>query len=334
MQSLAGAVMIAKKNRYNSANLCFWTCPCYSKRWLSFAQRIQLEKSFITCFDLKERASLSTESILYEGAPPHLLVSRRGICLPGRACESGLATLALTASCLWAKNTVQTVPGSLPGSRKGAHSQCFSATATRDMVGMVRHHKYLLGQVVPAMRRSMRMVTTSRFLYSASLVPWTEAELDKLDTKWLQIQRKAWKLPPGYPSAPLSFPSACGGCAEMHPLVPMIQALAKHVEQLVQASLLCLTSCVRRQSASTNGFVSSLWQLWLSQWARAGHMFGNRAAAACRPDSAPHPSLWSAASPDQAPCLLLPGSGRTRSSVNRGVLNLEEFRLGIHIKFV
>ena len=79
----------------------------------------------------------------------------------------------------------------------------------------------------------MRMVATSRFRYSAPLVPWTEAELDKLDTKWLQIQRKAWKLPPGYPSAPLAFPSACGGCAEMHPLVPMIQALAKHVEQLV-----------------------------------------------------------------------------------------------------
>jgi hypothetical protein len=97
------------------------------------------------------------------------------------------------------------------------------------MVGMVRHHKYLLGRMVPA----MRMVATLRFRQSAPLVPWTEAELDKLHIKWLQIQRAAWKLPPGYPSAPLAFPSACGGCAEMHPLVPMIQALAKHVEQLV-----------------------------------------------------------------------------------------------------
>jgi hypothetical protein len=69
--------------------------------------------------------------------------------------------------------------------------------------------------------------------YTEQFLPWTEAELDKLHTKWLQIQRAAWKLPPDYPSAPLAFPSACGGCAEMHPLVPMIQALAKHVEQLV-----------------------------------------------------------------------------------------------------
>jgi hypothetical protein len=50
------------------------------------------------------------------------------------------------------------------------------------------------------------MAATSRFRYSAPLVPWTEAELDKLHIKWLQIQRAAWKPPPGYPSAPLAFP--------------------------------------------------------------------------------------------------------------------------------
>ncbi len=56
---------------------------------------------------------------------------------------------------------------------------------TRDMVDMVQHHKYWLGQMVLA----MRMVATLRFRYSAPLVPWTEAELDKLHIKWLQIQR-------------------------------------------------------------------------------------------------------------------------------------------------
>ena len=79
----------------------------------------------------------------------------------------------------------------------------------------------------------MRMVAASRFRYSAPLVPWTDAELDGLHRVWLQVQRAAWRLPPGYPSAPLSFPSARGGCPEAHPVVTMVQALAKHIEQLV-----------------------------------------------------------------------------------------------------
>ena len=37
----------------------------------------------------------------------------------------------------------------------------------------------------------------------------------------------------GHPSARLAVPSARGECAEMHPIVPMIQALTKHVKQLV-----------------------------------------------------------------------------------------------------
>ena len=100
---------------------------------------------------------------------------------------------------------------------------------TRDIVSKARRHQYLLGQMVPA----MRMVATSRFRYSAPLVPWTDAELDRLHRVWLQVQRAAWRLPPGYPSAPFLFPSARGGCPEAHPVVPMVQALAKHIEQLV-----------------------------------------------------------------------------------------------------
>jgi hypothetical protein len=79
----------------------------------------------------------------------------------------------------------------------------------------------------------MRMVATARFRYSAPLVLWTDAELDKLHAVWLQIQLAAWRPPPGYPSAPIVFSSAWGGCTEAHPVVPMIQPLAKHIEQLV-----------------------------------------------------------------------------------------------------
>ena len=100
---------------------------------------------------------------------------------------------------------------------------------TQDITSKIRHHKYLLCQMVPA----MRMVAASRFRYSAPLVPWTDAELDVLHSKWLQVQRAAWRLPPGYPSAPLVLPAKHGGCAEMHPVVLLVQALAKHIEQLV-----------------------------------------------------------------------------------------------------
>ncbi len=75
-------------------------------------------------------------------------------------------------------------------------------------MGKVQHHQYLLGQMVPA----MRMVATSRFRYSAPLVPWTDTKLDRLHRVWLQVHRAAWMLPPGYPSAPFVFPSALGGC--------------------------------------------------------------------------------------------------------------------------
>jgi hypothetical protein len=82
--------------------------------------------------------------------------------------------------------------------------------------------------MVPA----MSMVATSCFRYSAPLVPWTDEELDRLHRVWLQVHRAAWRLPPGYPSATLSFFSARGGCPETHPVEPMIPTLAKHIEQL------------------------------------------------------------------------------------------------------
>jgi hypothetical protein len=62
----------------------------------------------------------------------------------------------------------------------------------------------------------MLMMTTDRFLYSAPLVPWTDAELDRLNAVWLQVQRAAWRLPSGYPSALFLPPSARWGCPEAH----------------------------------------------------------------------------------------------------------------------
>ena len=82
--------------------------------------------------------------------------------------------------------------------------------------------------MVPA----MQMVASARFRYSAALVPWTDAELDQIHKVWLQVHRSAWRLTPGYASAPLVLPEAKGGCPVAHPRVLMIQALTTHIEQL------------------------------------------------------------------------------------------------------
>jgi hypothetical protein len=96
---------------------------------------------------------------------------------------------------------------------RGSPAPCLAAekehifAATKDIFSKVRRHQYFLGQMVPA----MRMVAPFRFKYTARSVPWTDAELDRLHRVWLQVQRAAWRLPPGYPSAPFVFPSARGG---------------------------------------------------------------------------------------------------------------------------
>jgi ribonuclease HI len=197
------------------ADFCAWS-----------GMRIKREKSVATGFDFKKGVALSTEGILYAGAP-----------LTGLAAHEAFAYLGVRASLVGVvRSRRQATSGTVARQRrKGSPAPCLAAekehifATTRDIVGKVRRHQYLLGQMVPA----MRMVATSRFRYSAPLVPWTDAELDRLHRVWLQVHRAAWRLPPGYPSAPFVFPSALGGCPEAHPVVPMVQALAKHIEQLV-----------------------------------------------------------------------------------------------------
>ena len=197
------------------ADFCAWS-----------GMRIKREKSVTTCFDFQKGVALSPEGILYAGGP-----------LTGLAADEAFAYLGVRTRLVGVvRSRRQAASDSVAKQRRRRRpAPCLAAekehivTATRDIVSKARRHQYLLGQMVPA----MRMVATSRFRYSAPLVPWTDAELDRLHRVWLQVQRAAWRLPPGYPSAPLLFPSARGGCPEAHPVVPMVQALAKHIEQLV-----------------------------------------------------------------------------------------------------
>ena len=77
-----------------------------------------------------------------------------------------------------------------------------------------------------------QMVAAARFRYSAALVPWTDAELDQLHKVWLQVHRAAWRLPPGFASAPFVLPEAQAGLTVPHPRVVLIQALTTLIEQL------------------------------------------------------------------------------------------------------
>jgi len=173
--------------------------------------RINVPKSVATGFDFAMGRDLPTEGIQYEGSP-----------LPGLAADEAFTYLGVRASLVCKKRRRCTAPCL---TEEKAHV----FAVTKDLVSKARRHKYLLCQMVPA----MHMVATSRFRYSAPLVPWRDAELDKLHAVWLQVERAAWRLPPGYASAPLLLPSRCGGCPVAHPKVIMVQALAKHIEQLV-----------------------------------------------------------------------------------------------------
>ena len=127
--------------------------------------RIKREKSVITAFDFRTKRELATDGILYEGHPL--------VWLPA---DESFPYLGVRASLIERKKRGAASPGL---TSEKAH--IFSAT--KELVGIAKGHKLLLGQMVPA----MHLVATSRFRYSAPLVPWTDAELNDLHRVWLQV---------------------------------------------------------------------------------------------------------------------------------------------------
>ena len=186
------------------ANFCKWS-----------GMQVKLEKSVATAFDFVNKQELSTEGILYNGVPfVHL------------AADESFPYLGVRASILARTPRRRRWKAGSGPNLTAEKTHIFSAT--KELVGLAKHHRYLLGQMVPA----MHLVASSRFRYSAALVPWTDAELDRVYKIWLQVHRSAWRLPPGFASAPFQLPEERGGCPVVHPRVIMIQALTKHIEQL------------------------------------------------------------------------------------------------------
>ena len=173
--------------------------------------RVNLGKTVITAFDYRTKTDLDTDQIRFNGNP-----------LIRLAADESFPYLGVRASLIASRKRCALSPGL-------ASEKDHVFSATRELVHIAKDHRYLLGQMVP----TMHMVASSRFRYAAPLVPWTDSELDKLHKMWLQVHKASWHLTPGYPAGPLSLPSERGGCPVAHPVVAMIQALSKHIEQLV-----------------------------------------------------------------------------------------------------
>ena len=154
--------------------------------------RIKLKKSFITAYDFGAGQELPTEDIKYQGKA-----------LTRLPADESFPYLGIRASLVEIGR--RKGPASSPGlSAEKKHV----IAATKELVGVAKHHQYLVGQMVPA----MQMVCTSRFRYSAPLVPWTDAELEDMQRVWLRVHRAAWLLPPGYPGARGAVPAPqCAG---------------------------------------------------------------------------------------------------------------------------
>jgi hypothetical protein len=178
----------------------------------------KLQKSVASAFDFARKEELPTGGILYKGGPLVHLPANASFCY-----------LGVHASIL-----ARTAEGRRPPQWRSSASPNMDAekthlfSVTKDLIGVAKLHRYLLSQMVPA----MDMVASARFRYSAALVQWSDAELDRLYKTWLQIHRAAWSLTPGFPSAPFVLLGEQAGLPVSHPRVALVQALRTHIKQL------------------------------------------------------------------------------------------------------
>ena len=127
----------------------------YSWSWM----RIKLAKSVITAYDFVAQEELPTNEIRYQGSLTRLPAGESFPYLGVRTSLVRIETRQGPASSPWLAAEKQHV-----------------VEATKELVDIAKHHQYLVGQIVPA----IHMVCSSRFWYSAPLVPWTDAELENI----------------------------------------------------------------------------------------------------------------------------------------------------------
>jgi hypothetical protein len=122
--------------------------------------RVKREKSVITGFDFKRRAHLPTTGILvYRGEP-----------LANLPADEAFAYLGVRASLVPPSHHAA---GAEERKCKAGLAPCLKTEKdhvirqTKEITGKIRHHKYLLCQMVPA----MRMVAASRFRQPSDTLP-------------------------------------------------------------------------------------------------------------------------------------------------------------------
>ncbi|NBO64558.1 MAG: hypothetical protein EBU88_06900 [Acidobacteria bacterium] len=164
--------------------------------------RVKIKKSVITGYDFGSQKEADVSNISYGGQALLYLPATEAFRYLG-------IRIALT--------------GSFQAERK------YVLDSVTTLQSLVKGHKYNLDQMVGA----TLMVASSRFRYSAPLVPWPDAELNRLHLKWIGLAKVAWKVHPGFPAAPFKFPTSQAGSPVPHPRVYLVQALSTHIEQLV-----------------------------------------------------------------------------------------------------
>ncbi len=115
----------------------------------------KLAKSVASAFDFAQKEELSTGEILFEGAPLLHFPSDEHFCY--------LGVRASILACVHNTGRRRRRPLASPN-LPGEKAHVFSAT--KELNSVAKHHRYRLGQMVPA----MQMIASARFRYSATLV--------------------------------------------------------------------------------------------------------------------------------------------------------------------
>ena len=186
--------------------------------------RVNVSKSEISAWDFKTNTTPNFSTVTMNGTPLEQLLASKAFRYLG-------------------------FRFSLSGSWDEEIAHIFSVTS--ELVPIVTKHGYTTAQ----MSAVMHSVATSRFRYSAALVPWTDRQLNKLHSIWIRLQKGAWRLPSSYPGALFKFPEEQGGMPVTHPKVFLLQALTLHVEQLTlhQDDILLCAQLKYKEMLKTHG---------------------------------------------------------------------------------
>ena len=95
---------------------------------------------------------------------------------------------------------------------------------------LIRHHPLTPEQAIDL----FTSIGVGDFRYSAALVPWTEKELERLETLWVQAYKWAWGLTWTTTSDVFTLPSGTAGMEYPRSVGVMAQELCQHLQRCLK----------------------------------------------------------------------------------------------------